>query len=193
MTTTPPTAHGLAGYDLGSWLGLPLGTRIRLAASAYLGWPYRSGSVPAVAFSSPGVADKLVGQPATGVDCSTMTTSILTAVYPRAGWTQQDYADLQIFDAARRDSPMGAVVRRGVGLRVDDFAAGDWYLVQGWRKSGGGHAFLVFAGTDSILKLESTSRKYTQTGTPIGPRWLPTTADALRKDYDAALYLAVLS
>lgn len=192
------SAWTLADLSLASWESLPLDTRIALAYAPYQGWPYRVGSRPAVAYESPAVPSSLVGPRDRGIDCSTMTASILTAVYPRAGWTDADYRDLQIFDASRKDSPMDAVERRGVGRRTPtvtvngsvfgSFVPGRWHLVQGWRRKGTGHAYLVHAATDGTLTVvESTSLR------GRGPRWRTTTESALRADYDAALYVAVLT
>lgn len=188
MTIAAATAWTLADLSQSAWETLPLDTRIALAYAPYQGWPYRVGSRPAVAYESPAVPSSLVAPRDRGIDCSTMTASILTAVYPRAGWTDIDYRDLQIFDAGRRDSPMDAVERRGVGRRVAAFVPGRWHLVQGWRKKGTGHAYLVHAATDGTLTVvESTSIR------GRGPRWRTTTEAALRADYDAALYVAVLT
>ena len=184
-----------AGLSFEEWLERPLDVRIRLAAAPYLvGWGY-SLSAPRVAFESPGVPDSLVGGNRL-TNCSTLTASLLTSVYADRPWTGREYGDLQVFAdrlPSTPDSPILAGVRMGVASPVDDFAAGRWHIVQGWRRLGSspsGHAFLVLAGSDSgsLLVLEASSLEG-----GIGPRYKTTTATDLREQYAAALFLGVLS
>lgn len=172
-----------------------LAERMHAAAEPYLtGWRY--GRTPRVEWPWPrGVkGPALAGAPIDReIDCSTLTASLLMAAYPEARWTAQQYADLQVFDARRPASPMDAVVAVGVGEQVADFAAERWHLVQGWRrlpghpKGASGHAIIVYdRGTGVLDVLESSSLEM------IGPRWRTTTAEKLREEFPAALYLARL-
>lgn len=191
------TAHEQAGLTLGEWLALPVGVRIRLAASLYLGWRYppRRTDRVSLAFDGPGLP-KLTGT--RYVNCSPFTASILCAVYPDRV-DAAAYGDLVVFAdrlPTRPDSPILAVERMGVGTRTASLSG--WSLCQGWRSLGtepnavtdiiqppSGHAFLV---SPAGLKLESTNADGY-----VGPRWSPVTLDALRKTYPAALYLARLA
>lgn len=180
------TAHEQAGLTRGEWLDLPVGVRIRLAASAYLGWRYpptRTDRV-SLAFDGPGLP-KLSGT--RWVNCSPFTASILCAVWPDRV-DAAAYGDLVVFAdrlPTRPDSPILAVERMGVGTRTASLSG--WCLVQGWRSLSppSGHAFLV---SPAGLKLESTNADGY-----VGPRWSPTSLDALRKAYPAALYVARLA
>lgn len=193
---------------------MTLRDRIRAAAAPYLdrpisesatgGWRYPSGtSGVQVAWPWPaGVRGPRVA-PSGAIDCSTLTTSILMRIYPDAGWTQDDYARMQVFDGAIPDSPIYAVVSRGVGERLSrrddpsgrlsEFRPEAWHLVQGWRVLPGGpgkpsgHAFLVYDRGNGVLDvLESSSASL------VGPRWRTTTAAELRQRYPAALFVAAL-
>jgi hypothetical protein len=184
-----------AGVDLDQWLARKVGLRIRLAAAPYMvGWGYSLGS-PRVAYPSPGVPESLVGGERV-TNCSTLTASLVTSVFADRPWTSREYGDLQVFADRLPDSPdapIRAAVRMDVAIETESFVAKRWHIVQGWRSLGAkpsGHAFLVRAGEDaeSLLVLEATSR-----GGGIGPRYLSTTASALRKEYGAGLFLGVLS
>lgn len=173
---------------------MSLDDRIRLAASRYLGWRY--GHMAMVAehhFAGVDLALAEVGV----IDCSTFTAAVLSCVYPSAGWDREDYADLQIYAdrvrAGRRAAPVDAVVRRGVGVRVDALGPGspEWYLCQGWRGLPSapttGHAFLVRdegGGECTVLASSSVELR--------GPRWRVTRWVTLLSEYRAALYRARL-
>jgi len=170
----------------------PLRERIRIAATAYLtGWRY--GREVRVAYPWPhGVRGPPVATTPDeqAIDCSTLTASLLMRVYPDAGWTQADYADLQVFDAPRYSSPVGAVVRRGVGEAVAAPVAEAWHLVQAWRSIDppSGHAFVAYdRGNGKLDVLESSSRGL------VGPRWRTVTLAELRREFPAALFLARLA
>lgn len=173
----------------------PLRERIHAAAKPYLAGTWRYGRTPRVEWPWPrGIrGPAMAGAPIDReIDCSTLTASVLMRCYPDAPWTPQDYADLQVFDARRLDSPIAAVVRAGVGVAAEHPTAETWTLVQAWRsvQPPSGHAFLVYDRGDlrsgTVDVLESTSRGL------LGPRWRTTTWAALRAAYPAALYLARL-
>jgi hypothetical protein len=111
--------HAAAKPYLTGWRYPPQKTTGRFVAYA---WP-RGLRGPAVARSQ----DERV------IDCSSLTASILMRVYSSAKWDAAAYASLQVFDSKRLDSPIGAVVRMGVGVAVSAFTAEDWFLVQAWR------------------------------------------------------------
>jgi hypothetical protein len=202
------TAWEIAGLTQDYWCEHSLDIRIRLAAAGYLGgdWSY-SLSAPKVLYDLPAAmyADSLEiseTQLADGenriTNCSTMTVSVLTSVYPDAPWSQEDYGDLQVYAdrlPGRPDSPIDAVERAGVGTRVDALVPGRWHLVQGWRTFDpsiprySGHAFLVLADDtgdiDQVLEATSLSN--------IGPRYKEITFAKLQSDYSEGLYLAVLN
>jgi len=202
------TAWEIAGCTKNYWCKQSLDVRIRLASAGYLGgdWSY-SLSSPKVLYDLPSAmkADSLEIselQLADGdnrvTNCSTMTVSLLTSVYPNAPWSQEDYGDLQVYAdrlPGQPGSPIDAVERAGVGERVDVLVPGRWHLVQGWRTFDpsvprySGHAFLVLAGDDGDIDqvLEATSLSN------IGPRYKEITFADLLEDYPEGLYLAVLN
>jgi len=129
------TPWALCGLDEDEWCALPLGVRLRLAASCYLGWGY-ARDYPHVAYRSPGVPESLISAVDRATNCSTLTASLLTACYPRAGWDLDDYGDLQVYAdrlPARPDAPCQAAERRGASSRTTGYLVGRWHLVQGWR------------------------------------------------------------
>jgi hypothetical protein len=170
---------------------------IHAAAKPYLtGWRY--GRTPRVAYEwpkgvrGPALADTIDGRE---IDCSTLTASLLMRLYPDAGWTQGDYAGLQVFDAKFPSSPVVTVQARRVGEMAAVFTPERLHLAQGWRRLPGhkdgasGHAVLVWDRGNLLLDvLESTSREGNK-----GPRWRVTTADKLREEFPAALYIARLN
>ena len=206
------TAWEVAGLEKDYWCQHALDIRIRLAAAGYLGgdWGY-SLTAPKVLYDIPDImrADKMEitelqlrdgDQRLT--NCSTLTMSILTSVYPNADWERDDYGQLQVYAEHIQDnpdSPVDAVVEVGVGDRVDILVPGKWHLFQGWRTIDhskprySGHAFLVLAdhngNVDQIL--EATSRKYSN-GRMIGPRYKKVSLEALKQEYKAGIYMAVL-
>ena len=202
------TAWDISGLSIDYWGEHSLDVRIRLAAAGYLGgdWSY-SLSAPKVLYDLPSAmrADSLeiselqldYGDNRI-TNCSTMTVSLLTSVYPNAPWSQEDYGDLQVYAdrlPGQPGSPIDAVERAGVGERVDALVPGRWHLVQGWRTFEpsiprySGHAFLVLAGDDGDIDqlLEATSLSN------IGPRYKEITFAQLQKDYSKGLYMAVLN
>lgn len=187
-------AWHLCGLSRADWVALGLSVRIRLAASLYLGWYYDHAD-PHVAYESPGIPAGLVRNGRTayaGIDCSTLTASVLTACYPDAPWTSREYGDLQVFEdrlPANPSAPVTACIRMRIAHMQPDLTLGRWHIVQGWRTLDprpSGHAFLVQAGPGTALVLESTSWR------GIGPRWRYTTPTSLRDAYPAGLYIARL-
>lgn len=173
---------------------MALTARIERAASLLLGWRYPAR--PTVEVYPPTKPPGFPLRPARSdtervIDCSTMTSWLLHEVY-RVGWDREDYADLQVFASrlpAHPDAPIRAVVRRGVGVRVDELDQVGWHLVQGWQSLSPprGHALLAQVLDDGRVRvLESTSRELR------GPRWRPTTEALLRQRYAAGLHLARL-
>lgn len=184
------TAHELYGFTLVEWDRMPLEYRIRFAAGRYMGWRY--GRDVRFAFSSPGIPDRLVAPPGEmhEIDCSSMTTSVLTACFPSSPWGSRGYGDLQVYAdrlPAHYDSPIIAVENAGIGVRIaQGFEPGRWHLVQGWRSLDPprGHAFLVRNDGESMLMVESQLK--------VGPHWTRTTEAKLRHRYPAALYAAAI-
>jgi len=186
-------AWDACGYVLDEWLALPLGTRIRLCASQYVGWGYLRDH-PHVAYYAPGLPNGLADELDKATNCSTLTASIVCACFPdECGEDADLYGDLQVYadryEAGIYDSPCLAVERVKAGERVDKLLTGRWHLIQGWRRLGSkpsGHAFLVFVQPDGsgLLVLEAAS---------IGPRWRTTTLAGLATEYPAGLHAAVLT
>lgn len=187
----PGTAWSLAGLSREAWRALPLDVRIHLAAAPYLGWRYDL-TRPRLAYCSPSVPESLVGGKRV-TNCSTLTSSVLTASFPTNPWTLREYGDLQVFADRlldNPDSPIQAVERVGVGSRVSDFVEGLWHLVQGLRSKEPyrGHAILVRAFADGNLRvLEASSREG-----GIGPRWRWTDRAGLDVDFPADMFIAAL-
>ena len=191
------TAWEAAGMTQEYWGKHALDIRIRLAAQPYMdgSWGYDLGS-PAVLWDLPSAmrAGRIVGR-SKKTNCSTLTTSLITSVFPDAPWSSQEYGDLQVFGdrLPATDSPVLAALRMSVGKAVDKFQMGEWHLVQGVRrlpsnpKGFSGHAFLVNSLSDGGLEvLEATSRQ------GIGPCYRQATEDELRAQYVAGLHIAVL-
>ena len=191
-----PNAWELCDLTIDEWLALDLDTRIRLAASSYLGWRYGEGRF---AFGGGVIDPKLVGPPST-TNCSTFTVALLTAAYPNAPWTQQDYKDLQIFTMARPLSPIDAVVRLKIGSVVPVPLEGRWHLVQGWRTLGvkntdgswkvkpSGHSFKIKPSGSVYGVLQAAGAEPGD----IGPSWGATTLDEIKKEFKALYGFAVL-
>ena len=193
------------GISQTQWCDLSVDLRVRTAAAGYLsaGYGYDVAK-PRVLWDLPdafGTVKALEGGDRV-TNCSTLTTSILTTAYPKNPWTLEDYGDLQVFAdrLPATDSPIRAVVRVGVGERVQRFIQNRWHLVQGVSvtpkpndfSTFRGHAFLVRALPDgALLVCEATSRK-DATGKRIGPRYRTTTLADLQQQYPADLHLAVL-
>lgn len=193
------TAWDIAGLSREEWVRHSLDIRLRIAAGPYLdSWDY-SISQGKVLYDLPDAmhADRVEWTTGDRVtNCSTLTASLLTSVFPDAPWTLREYADLQVYAdrlPGAPDAPIRAVVRMGIG-KSSDGIPGEWHLVQGWRTFDpktprySGHAFLVLMDDtgDGILVLEATSRRN------IGPRYRRTTWADLEREYSAGLYIAVL-
>lgn len=206
------TAWGLAGLDRDYWEKHSVDIRIRLAAAPYvadwgyaLQYPFSLYDIPdAMKADRIEVTESGLDNAANRVtNCSTMTMSILTSVYPSAPWNEASYKKLQIYAEEaldNPDSPIDAAEAVGVGIRVAAFADGRWHLVQGIRKhvvedgrltAFSGHAFLVLRVGDLLHVLEATSLP-DSSGQKIGPRYKIVTEKQLREQYPKALYLAVL-
>ena len=195
-------AWDFGGLPQGEWVRHSLDIRIRIAAAPYMqGWTY-SLSNAKVLYDLPDAmgADRVEWEEgdAKVTNCSTLTTSLLTSVYPDAPWTLREYGDLQVFAdrlPSHPDSPIEAVRRMGVGEPVPELVHGQWHLVQGWRTFDpktprySGHAFLVLAARsgDGIEVLEASSRR------SVGPRWRATTWASIKAEYPAGLFIAVLA
>ncbi len=169
------------GLDERQWASLPLSVRIMSAAALFMGGRYGKAQAP---FS---LGEWVSLPPGKGSVCSTFTGCILAAAYPDAGWTAEDWRDLQIMGPAK-DSPMFAVMRRGIGDRVADFQPGRWHLVQGWRHKSAGHQFFVRADpqADFLQVVQSTSVR------KAGPTVDMVSAESIRKRYPHDLFIAVL-
>jgi hypothetical protein len=170
----------LIGMRQATYAALPLDARIWMAAGPLLSMRYGKPTCP---YDTPPQSFKR----GTEINCSSMTWAILSTVYPSAGWTSQDYQDIQVWDGERKWSPIESVNSRGVGVQVVSPLAGRWHLVQGWRSSGGGHAFLVYGYDDGRLGvLQSTSRG------KAGPVYTVEANSWIADQYDAGFRLAVL-
>lgn len=168
---------------------LPLGVRLRLAASDLLGWRYKTGSDVRFPAARNGLAvpSSMIDPDGPGIDCSSLTAYLLMTAYPEAPWNGDRYGELQIFDAAEPWSPIDAVEQAGVGSRVSAPVAGTWHLTQTWKSLNplsGGHARLAYASptdADQLLVLESSSRS-----NGIGPRFSRTRWSDLLAKYQEA-------
>ena len=186
-------AWEVAGLARDYWEKHALDIRVRLAAAPYLrGWRYRLSS-PRMAYALPDAMgfDLQAKDGDRFTNCSTMTVSLLTSIFPSAPWSREEYGDLQVFKGKQPDSPIRAVVRMGVGEAVDTLVDGSWHLVQGWRRLGespSGHAFLVLKKGDVVTVLEASSRENN-----VGPRYRETTVSRLRGEYPAAFLIAELN
>ncbi len=183
-------AHARAGFGPSDWVALPLWARVRILVSFYAGWGYRK--VPRVAFESRGVPDSLVALTASGTDCSTLTTSIVTGCRPDLPRSSDEYADLQGWDADRIDSPAEAVHRARAGVRVGSggiagVTAPGVYLFQGWKSTRPlqGHALIGRLHGDGLLELVEA-----QPGK--GVHWRRSSLIELVERYPAELYAARL-
>lgn len=171
-----------AGLDLASFSRLSLDLRIRLAAMDLLGWRYsRSNSFPA---ARPGMPAQLAkpGVPNLGIDCSSLGSYVLITATPAGLWDSARYAELQIFDAAQRWSPMDAVERAKVGRKVESPLPGRWHVSQRWSTGGSGHFRLARADeadADRLLVIESTNAPH-PLGGEKGPTWSIASVKALR-------------
>jgi len=178
VTTSPFPGLTLAEFD-----ALPLSARVAAAAAPYLGYRY-SLDKPGAAYASGAMPSGFVAR-GTLTNCSTFTSSVLMAVYPRAPWTMDLYRQLQVSGTPFvADSPIRAVDAVGVGQAVLAFTAGDWHLVQAWRgvtpPAGGGHAFFVYALTASeLIVLEASGNAQ---GGP-GPRMIRRDVEWMRSTY----------
>ncbi|NRA04372.1 MAG: hypothetical protein HRU00_17425 [Myxococcales bacterium] len=184
------------------WERHGLEMRIRLAAQPYMdgSWGYDLHE-PAVLWTLPEDmrASKVVGR-SKKTNCSTLTTSLITSAHPTKPWTLLEYGDLQVFGERlpATDTPIQAVVRMGLGEAVEGFVNRRMHLVQGVRRLPGdpkgfsAHAYLVRKRKDgTLMVIEATSLKGAN-GQPIGPRYRRASIDDLRKQYPAALHIAVL-
>lgn len=156
------------GLSPAEFARLPLAARIYTAAAPFLGMRY-SLSDPSVPYAAGSIPSALVGRNRL-TNCSTMSTAILMAVYPDREWTQQDYADLQVFAESltahpKGDSPIVAAERHNLGQRVPRFEEHEWHLVQTWNRKNpdgtpiarsGGHSRLVYYDGDRCWTIEAT-------------------------------------
>lgn len=155
------TPWDLAHLDLDSWDALSLDLRVPLAAVPFLGWRYcrRSPRVPySPCDAYPGA---IVDASARLTNCSTMTSAVVMALYPRAAWAAEHYRMLQVYRGQPYDAPTRAVVDVGVGRRVDALRPECWHLAQLYTAPPSGHAVLLRAaaeGADQAWMLHASSR-----------------------------------
>lgn len=96
-------------------------------------------------------------------NCVTFVEALLVYAWQQASpgftWNEHRHGQMMIFSLTDRYSPVTAVIEMGMGVAVDDrVLPAAWTIVQGWRKDGGGHCFLVVdadAVTDRVLVLEA--------------------------------------
>lgn len=169
------------------FVSLPLDARIRIVAAELVGWRYGTGDDVCIPRQMPGLpmTANLAAKAGRKIDCSSLTSFVLTCVYPRIKWTMEDYADLQIYDKKRPFSPIEVIDRHPIGGRVARPIKYRWHLMQTWKtltplKSG--HARLVYAlDADRLLVLESTNA-----AGKIGPRWAELSWADISSRYDGA-------
>jgi hypothetical protein len=74
-------------------------------------------------------------------NCSSFGAAVLVGTWPNGKWTEQTYADLQIFNPAERPwSPADAVAAAGVGRVLpmgEEPMPGRWHYCQGWKTLSG--------------------------------------------------------
>lgn len=201
VTWTPIAGWTCAGLDSAAFAALPVWTRACLAASDLFGWHYpgadgnhfpaQRGSLPSQ-LVKPGVAQQ-------GIDCSSQSSYLAQTMNPYAAWTEQDYADMQIFDANRPWSPMDVPPRLGIGValaKAEDAVEGDVVLSQAWVDASttdgdslsGGHARVCRVGVNGALEvLESTNRTGPYNPLGFGPTRTYTTLAALQAKYTAGV------
>ncbi len=123
---------------------------------------------PRYPYEIPGVRVRTTGKKA--INCCTFAEALLVRAFEDEldqafHWGPVRHAQMMIFDAGDRFSPITAAVEANMGAAVDDEdrAPEPWTLVQGWRGheiSRGGHTFIVLdvegKGADArILTLEA--------------------------------------
>lgn len=137
----------------------PLGQRFCRAALLHLGWRYSTAPGKAGSpYPTPGASL----QPTGYTNCSVFAWALLTGAYPDVPWSAEDYARMQIMDAAERFSNVDMLIAKGVGVPASETR---WTLYQGWRANGSGHTFLTF---DDTCRLHAGTRTGPQFGEPPG-------------------------
>lgn len=191
---TAPRVWDAAGLSQREWEWHSVDMRLRIAAAPYMDGTWSYGG-PRVLWELPAAMHvRSLESGKHRINCSTLTTSLLTAVFPSAPWTVQEYGDLQVFAdrLPATDSPVQAVQRMQIGAIVNGFVDGRWHVVQGVRRGPdhnrgfSGHALLARSDGARVQVIESTSLSN------HGPRYRLTTAAELWNEFPSALHLAAL-
>jgi hypothetical protein len=149
--------------------------RIRVAASAYVGWAYRAEGQPArVAEPGPWVPASVVRRPVEpeGTDCCTFVAGVLSRACP-GRWPADAWAQAMILDARRPWSTVECPVSAGVAREVGEPIPGHWHVVQGWSglrlgqvvAGATGHTWLQW-GDGLVLEASSAARRVRWRSTP---------------------------
>lgn len=179
-------AHHLLPASSMQWAALPLGARLQVAASAFLGGSYGEAEAP---YTVPGYPKLRQGRSSV---CTTFCALVVGAAYPDARWTTEDWRDFMVA-GDQRDSPLHPLMRHGVGDRVPGFQPGRWHLCQGWRwatvKGGGrelrGHSWLALCVEPGLLYVLQSSPGHGARAGHYG-------TDARVASYNESLHIAVL-
>ena len=132
-------------------MGLDPADKLPPALARFGGWAYRQP--PAVPAILPGVPHGVLVGPR-GTDCCTMTAWVLLAAYPELRAHPKAWADLCIWDADRRWSPIECAVAAGIGTEQPIVALG-WYIVQSWGQTTG-HARICEVRDDGLMVYDAS-------------------------------------
>ena len=159
---------------------LPVQTRFLLAASDCAGYRHPWVKKPAEKVRFPrqvgSIPSFLIDPSHHWIDCSSLNTYCTMASYPWVPWTEEDYADFQVFSdrvdgkagAPRPFCPIEAIERVGIGTRLDGdpvslldvgpLQSAPVVIMQGWRKRfSSGHAQAGIVTPQGIRIIESTN------------------------------------
>ena len=185
-----PTAWDLCHLSLDEWVDLRLELRIRLAAGAFLGWRFTTSN-PRVPFSAPGYPDSIVDPESRATNCSTLTSAMIAACYPKAGFDMAAYSQMQVYAEhlpEHPDAPIECVERLDIGEAVVGWSWNHWHLVQGYRSLAprwDGHALLCRPDATGVLVLDA--------GGTVGPRFMRRPSGYVDGYFTRGIYAAVLS
>ena len=150
---------------------------IAALASEWLGYGYPSaGEQQEAPRPVAGWPSSMVGNGSHRIDCSSFAAWMIFALYP-GEYTRDDYADMQIYDAARPYSNVEWLISQGLGVERTPRPM-EWSYCQTWQGTPGqsrGHARLVMTQYEgAVLCLESTISDLSR-----GPQWRATSWDDL--------------
>ena len=120
---------------------------------------YRYGSKVDFPPSALGVPPSLLRTGSRAIDCSTFTYALLSAVYPKAGWSVPTYKKWQMWDKQDLWGPLTMAEELGIGKPSTDDG---WHLFQIWREPWeSGHSFLALCLGGNMLVLEASNASRT--------------------------------